>query len=230
MEKVSKTVLRLAVWYAVATTLAAAMFTTGCATAEKADVQPVTSTAESSVGFTSGNPIIIVQKNNVVESGSIETMLQVLMGTGDHAESVTKLVGMSEGERDAVLNTLTKSFDSFFDTTTASNNTISVGGTAGEAAVTLGQAADLVGAVQRDTNQTPTNEVPIDVKAAIGTGNTVEDPSTTPATTPPTTPTEPAEPTSLRQNELDMIAKLRDLEMSKLREQIRMAQLQRRNQ
>ncbi len=171
MEKASRTVRRICTMYAVAAILAAAIFTTaGCASADRSDQQPVSSTADSSVGFTSGNPIINVQKNNVIESGGVEAMLQVLMGTGDHAESVTKLAEMAQGDRDRVLNTLTKSFHALFANSNATNNTISVGSSAGDLAVRQGQAADLTGAVQGDTIQTPTQETALDFDAAIGPG------------------------------------------------------------
>lgn len=170
MEKASRKVRRICTMYAVAMILAAATFTTGCATAEKADIQPVSSTADSTVGFTSGNPIINVQKNNVIESGGVEAMLQVLMGTGDHAQSVTKLAAMEQGDRDKVLNTLTKSFHALFANSNATNNTISVGSSAGSLAVSQGQTADLTGAAQGDTTQTPTVDVKPTLSAAVGPG------------------------------------------------------------
>ena len=171
MEKASRTVRRICTMYAVAMILIAAVFTTtGCASADRSDRQPVSSTADSSVGFTSGNPIINVQKNNVIESGGVEAMLQVLMGTGDHAESVTKLAAMAQDDRDKVLNTLTKSFYALFANSNATNNTISVGSSAGDLAVRQGQAANLTGAVQGDTIQTPTQETALDFDAAIGPG------------------------------------------------------------
>ncbi len=231
MEKASETVRLLGFCLAFLGMAAVLCFGTGCATADKQDEFPVRAQARSSVGFASGNPIIQVVKQNVIEAQSVERLLQVLLGTGSDAESATLLATMTPEERAATLSTLFRHFDSLFRDN-APVATLSVGSSAGELAVTQRQSAQQT-AQQGDTTQTPTTDIKPTISTAVGpqasstatggegtTGGGTSGRPTPPDTAPPVpvpdpapepdpTPEPPADPISLHTQEDILLALLR---------------------
>lgn len=165
----------------------------GCSTADKQDSFPVTSQEKQGVGFASGNPIISVIKQNVIEAESVERLLQVLLGTKDEASSSVALAAMAPEERALLATNMMKQFAQLYK----DNNphaTISVGSSAGELSVAQSQGIEATGAVQGDTTQTPTTEVKPTISAAVGpnasssAASSEAGPATSTVTTPPPPP------------------------------------------
>lgn len=164
----------------------------GCSTADKQDSFPVTSSEKQGVGFASGNPIISVIKQNVIEAESVERLLQVLLGTKDEASSSAALAAMAPEERALLATNMMKQFAQLYK----DNNphaTISVGSSAGELSVAQSQGIEATGAVQGDTTQTPTTDVKVTPSVAVGPGASASSASSEEgAATSTSTPTPPA--------------------------------------